>query len=201
MNNCDEECRNIEEFLGKIEKNVAALLGKFKPYDEKKQEDKYYRKQKGIYALYLKNPNTFGNGFTYNDKTEDEINKIKKQLAEPNDTLKGEKQNLFYIGKTCNSFHARVTGPCGHMQGGKTSVSNKIYKYLKGKHCKDYSAKNSDKDDVTKWFNENLQVEFYSVDEKIFKQKTDRIISIIEEALIDYYNPPLNSVGCKKSSK
>lgn len=225
MNNKEYECKNINDFLKNID--ADSLLNNFETCDEGK-EKKYYT-CKGIYALYLKDPENFDKLFgTYKkdeqkakeqetkeniknkkneqkskenikSKIENEIQKIKRKLEEQQKHFNDDKRkNLFYIGKTCNSFQARLFGSNGHKKGGKTSFSNKIYSYLYTDERKNYTAKDKDgeKKAVANWFKDNISVELYDV-EDIGKYQ-DIIISIIEERLIKEFNPPLNSIGCNK---
>ena len=195
------------EIQNKINCEINNLINTVKDYlhkdnilnefEEYKNERGYYTHRKGIYAIYLKDSQNFGNDFqkvniqkTLKEKQEKTNEELKKTNA--------KKADLFYIGKTCDSFQNRVIGSGGHMQGGNTSVSRKLYSYLHDCEKKEYKnikkkGKN-EKNELAEWFEKNLEVKFYPVDDSEY---SDIIITILENILIHMYQPPLNSDGCR----
>ena len=161
-----------------IEKDI---LSEFEDYIPKNARQKGYYLNKGVYALFI------------NDTTWKEFNNM--EFSEKFDC-----SMPFYIGKTCNSFQSRVVGSSGHMQGGNTSVSAKLWFYLcnYNKEQKKCCYNNNDyiqhKKDVSKLFlsdNPCIKVKFLPIN-IAKKELSNFTISVIEDILISIYNPPLN---------
>lgn len=211
-----------------VPETTNILLEKFEPYDEEKSD--YYKNMQGVYAFFLKEEQNFSNlCFSNNDKIKNKIKKLNEKLKMTNEKLIKNK-NLIYIGKTCNdnSFEGRVIN--GHIKGGKTSLAGKIFHYLTAENSTSYGDKNSDKnmkqnvcvqdnyrmlikdnvnsyqDLVVAWFNKFTEVKFLPLYNKTEMQdnelkNSDIVISLIEEVLIEVYNPALNKDSKKSKMK
>ena len=146
------------------------------------QESNDYSSTKGVYIILLK----------------ESLDDIKKRFkAKDKDNLEACKEydRLFYIGKTCNSFYARVTGYNGHMQGGRTSFSGKLFHYITGKkrtEC-NYESGSEDRKNLTDFFKDNFKVKFLPIKIENNNELTNFAITIIEEMLISKFKPPFNA--------
>ena len=178
-----EVLNKIQEFSKDIQSSCnEEFIDCFEDYQ--KNNNKHYLSTKGVYIILLKKGKS--------------LDCIKKQFsAEDKDNLEACKEydRLFYIGKTCNSFYARVTGCNGHMQGGRTSFSGKLFHYITGKkrtEC-NYEGKSEDRRKLTDFFKDNFEVKFLPIKIEDNNELTNFAITIIEEMLISKFKPPFNT--------
>lgn len=183
----------MEQFKSQIEDLRSNLMKIYKNNDNifteeyAKHKRGYYTKAKGVYALFI---------------SQDKWEKWKNYF----DVEDFDFNKPFYIGKTCNSFQARVVGAGGHMKGGNTSVSAKLYNYIfqcdgnekpedTYRDIGDYKNKSIEnhKEKVTNLFkNKDITVKFLPIDLEE-DSLTKFAITVIEETLIQKFNPPLNT--------
>ena len=126
-------------------------------------------------------------------ENEDELKTVQEKFYETNNKLEDTHKNLIYIGKTCSKkgFEGRVLGASGHMQGGVTNLTGKIFSYLTGidrtlyydkdkekrysnmlvenidsyEFVKNKNAKNyTYKNLIKDWFTTFIDVKFYTVE-------------------------------------